>query len=247
MKGSLFGPVNPIYYNSGPRILTCEDPGRYPVKDEYCRIEPERYSEKKAPYDPVNVIVKLAFPVCRAKPDCCGDKHRCCCGDWDRCCCDWDRCCCHRNRCCCCDPCRSVTNSATGGAGPLPIIVAGTLLAAIPVVSVTVNTRCICDPAVLLNFTTQISLPAASTTTLVFQVLRSGPCNGTAVPVGSTFTYTNTTVAATADSFSFQVFDNNLSQGTYTYSVVLTTGTTATVAGVTLVNSTLSARATSSR
>lgn len=271
MKNSLFGPLTPLFFDCGPckpRYCPCQRP----YIEELTQIEPKiKYEKKEAvpekkeavpekketmpeKKDPIKILVKLDCPRCCEKEKCCCEKekccceHKCCCCEHECCCCR--SCCCRKHRCCCekdkcCDPCGSVLNSATGGAGPLPILAAGDLTAAIQVVSVTIDTCCLCDPSVLLNFTTQISLPAASTTTLVFQVLRSGPCNGTATPVGSAFTYTNTVVLATSDSFSFQVFDSNLRRGTYTYSVVLTTGTTATVAGVTLVNSTLSARATS--
>lgn len=132
-----------------------------------------------------------------------------------------------------------VLNSATGGAGPLPVITVGGLITNIPVVSVTIDATF--DPSVLLTFTTQVSLPVSLTTTLVFSVLRTSTKNGSPIVVGPGATFARTVTGLTSETFSFQLFDSGLPPGTYTYSVVLSPTTVTTAPGVTLVNATLSA------
>lgn len=154
----------------------------------------------------------------------------------------------HKKRCkniCCC-PIDTVLNAATGGAGPLPAIVIGDLTQPLPVVSVTVDIGRRCDPSVLLKFTTLISLPTAVEqtvlATLSFEVVRSVN-NGTPVKVGPSFTYSITATTLVTDSFAFQLFDSDVQPGTYTYTVQLSTNTAISLAGATLIDSTLSALA----
>lgn len=228
MRSNLF-PLYPKCRNSGTSIPPCE---------KTCHVAPEACCEEKKICEPIKVLVKFERPEC-----CRREFDPCCCRRFDPCCCErFDPCCCEQRRCCC-EP--RLLNSATGGAGPLPLLGVGgiTLTQPIPIVSVTIDTCGICDPSVLLSFTTQINLPALTVAALGFVVTRTGLC-GSATTIGSTFTYTNTAGAtAVTDSFSFQLFDNNLRSGVYTYTVSLATSTTASVAGVTLVNSTLSASA----
>lgn len=158
--------------------------------------------------------------------------------------------CIERLDCCeqanCCDTADIVLNAATGGAGPLPVIVIGTLTQALSVVSVTVDIGRKCDPSVLLKFTTMISLPAevetTVTATLNFEVVRS-VINGEPVKVGPTFTYSAAATTLVTDSFAFQLFDSDLKGGTYTYTVQLSTNTAVSLEGAVLINSTLSAAA----
>jgi hypothetical protein len=145
-------------------------------------------------------------------------------------------------------PVKVELNSATGGAGPLPVIALGDLTQPISVVSVSIDADCLCDPSILLTFTTLISLPVAvavtDTTSLNLQVLRTSTCCGTPISVGPVFNFASPGVpTATTAPFTFQLYDNDLKPGTYTYSVQLTTSTLAATAGVTLINSTLSALA----
>jgi hypothetical protein len=128
-------------------------------------------------------------------------------------------------------------NSSTGSAGPLGVITALTI--PINVVSTSINTCCIGKSDILVQFTSTINIPVALTTTLVFQVYRSS-CIGNAVPVGSPYTFALTAGALTSQSFAFTFLDNDVAPGTYTYSVQLISGTTTTVAGVSISNATLS-------
>lgn len=133
-------------------------------------------------------------------------------------------------------------NASTGGAGPLPIIT--TLLAdPINVVNVTIDTTGMNDPAVLLGFTSIISLPVGISVTLNFEITRS--LNGGApVNVGSTYTFSTLVTVLEAESFAFQFFDNNLAAGVYTYSVQLSTNSVIDITpGLTVNNATLSALA----
>ncbi|HYE69109.1 MAG TPA: DUF4489 domain-containing protein [Anaerovoracaceae bacterium] len=133
-------------------------------------------------------------------------------------------------------------NASTGGAGPLPIIT--TLLAdPINVVAVTIDTTGMRDPAVLLNFSSIISLPVGISVTLNFEVSRSFN-GGAPVNVGSTYTFSTLVNILEAESFGFQLFDNNLAAGLYTYSVQLSTNSIIDITpGLTVNNATLSALA----
>lgn len=133
-------------------------------------------------------------------------------------------------------------NASTGGAGPLPIIT--TLLAnPINVVDVTINTNGMRDPAVLLTFSSIISLPVGISVTLNFEIMRSFN-GGAPVNVGSTYTFSTLVTVLEAEAFGFQFFDNNLAAGSYTYSVQLSTNSIIDITpGLTVNNATLSALA----
>jgi hypothetical protein len=133
-------------------------------------------------------------------------------------------------------------NASTGGAGPFPVIT--TLLAdPIPVVDVTIDTTGMRNPAVLLNYTSVVSLPLGVSVTLNFEVKRTSQ-NGAPVSVGSTHTFSTLAAVLEAESFSFQYFDSNLAPGVYTYSVLLSTNSIIDVTpGLTINNATLSALA----
>ena len=133
-------------------------------------------------------------------------------------------------------------NASTGGAGPLPIIT--TVLARpINVVDVSIDTNGMKEPVVLLNFTSIISLPVGISVTINFEVTRSRN-GGAPVNVGSTYTFSTLVDILEAEAFSFQLFDNNLAPGLYTYSVQLSTNSIIDITpGLTVNNATLSALA----
>ena len=133
-------------------------------------------------------------------------------------------------------------NASTGGAGPLPVFT--TLLAdPIPVVDVTIDAQGMTSPAVLLNFTSIISLPLGISVTLNFAIKRSRN-GGAPVNVGSTYTFSTLATILEAEAFGFQYFDGNLAPGVYTYSVQISTNSFVDVTpGVTVNNATLSALA----
>lgn len=133
-------------------------------------------------------------------------------------------------------------NASTGGAGPLPIFT--TLLAnPINVVNVSVDTRGMRDPSILLDFSSIISLPIGISVTLNFEVTRS--LNGGApVNVGSTYTFSTLVEVLEAEAFGFKLFDSSVAPGLYTYSVRLSTNSFVDVTpGLTVNNATLSALA----
>ena len=133
-------------------------------------------------------------------------------------------------------------NAATGGAGPLPIIT--TLFSEeISVVAVSIDTTGMETPAVLLNFSSIISLPLGISVTLNFQINRTFN-DGTSVKVGSTYTFSTLVDILEAESFCFQLFDSELAAGKYTYTAELSTNSIIDITpGLTIVNATLSALA----
>jgi len=133
-------------------------------------------------------------------------------------------------------------NASTGGSGPLPVIT--TLLAApISVTSVTIDTIGMRDPAVLLNFSSIISLPIGVSVTLNFELKRSYN-GGAPVSVGSTYTFSTLVEILESETFGFQFFDSDLIPGVYSYSVQLSTNSIIDITpGVTVNNATLSALA----
>lgn len=133
-------------------------------------------------------------------------------------------------------------NANTGGAGPLPLIT--TLLAApIPVVDVSIETNGMQEPAVLLTFTSIVSLPVGISVTLNFEVQRSFN-GGAPVSIGSTYTFSTLVNVLEAETFAFQYFDSNLAPGLYTYSVQVSTNSIIDITpGLTIGNATLSALA----
>ena len=133
-------------------------------------------------------------------------------------------------------------NASTGGVGPLPILT--TLLSdPLSVVDVTIDTNGMREPAVLLNFTSIVSLPVGISVTINFEITRSFN-GGAPVNVGSTYTFATLVDILEAETFGFQYFDNNLAPGLYTYSVHLSTNSIIDFTpGLTVNNATLSALA----
>ena len=133
-------------------------------------------------------------------------------------------------------------NASTGGAGPFPIIT--TLFAdPIAVVDVSISTKGMERPAILLNFTSIIALPFGISVTLNFQIRRS-LSDGSAVKVGSTYTFSTLVDVLESESFGFQFADLDVEPGNYTYSIELSTNSIIDITpGLTIVNATLSALA----
>ena len=136
-------------------------------------------------------------------------------------------------------------SSSAGGTGPLPVI-AASLGDPIHVVSATVNTSRAGNVNNLIQFTGIIHLPKELALILNFQIIRSNSA-GSAVKIGPTFTYSEALSSVGAKAFSFQFADNNVTPGTYTYSVQLGTGTLVASAGVTITNAVLSILGVSDR
>jgi hypothetical protein len=138
-------------------------------------------------------------------------------------------------------------SSTTGSAGPLSATAAAVPLATpINVVSTNINTCRLGATDNLISFSGLITIPAATKptiTTLIFQVLRSS-CIGSAIAVGSAYTFSVSTTDFTSQSFNFSFTDSNVAPGTYTYSVQLAPGSIIGVAGTTILNATLNVTAT---
>ena len=135
-------------------------------------------------------------------------------------------------------------NSATGSAGPLPLI--NTVLAdPINVVSTTIDTRGMNRTTNLLIFTCAVNLPLGISVTLNFQIKRSS-AGGAAVKVGSTYTFSTLVDVLESEAFSFQFADTNLEQGNYTYAIEISTNSVIDVnPGLTINNGTLTILAVS--
>ncbi len=129
--------------------------------------------------------------------------------------------------------------SSVGSAGPLPVI--NTLLAApINVVSASVDSTGMRDVSNHLIFTSAVSLPLGISVTLNFQVMRISE-DGSAIKVGSTYTFVTQAAVLECESFAFQLTDSNLKPGNYTYSIELSTNSIIDITpGLTINNAALS-------
>lgn len=126
------------------------------------------------------------------------------------------------------EPGKALLRCGRGGVGPLPLIDVGTLLGlnnAIPIGSVTIDTRELCNPTILLNVNSIISAPLAIATTLTFTVFKC--CDGCKQPVGESFTFASALTALSSQSFSFQICDCANCCGCITYSLELTNASLA--------------------
>lgn len=129
--------------------------------------------------------------------------------------------------------------SATGGAGPLPVL--NTLLAdPINVVTASVDSTGMHDVSNHLIFTSAISMPLGISVTLNFQINRIS-AGGGAIRVGPAFTFTTTAAVLESESFAFQFTDRNLAPGNYTYTVDISTNSIIDITpGLTINNAVLS-------
>lgn len=150
-----------------------------------------------------------------------------------------------------CDPCRrraenpqptTIVKCGTSGAATIPdATVVGTTLTPS---SLALNTSCLCNPCIKLEFASNI-VATAFTGTISFQVFKQ--CNNqfTPVPVGPSFTYERLVAITESNTFTFFICDcDSCNNDCCTYTVVATvTGITAGVLAIN--NATLSAIAAS--
>ena len=122
-------------------------------------------------------------------------------------------------------PGKALLKCSRGAAGPFPLVAAGVLLPqTYPLGSVTIDTRELCNPTVLLNFNFLINVPLGLLTTLTFTVFKC--CDGCKQPVGESFTFSEILPAGLATtSFSFQICDCSNCCGCETYTVKITNAT----------------------
>lgn len=143
------------------------------------------------------------------------------------------------------EPGRALLNVGSGGAGPLPII-STPLSRPIPVASVSIDTSNMCNPKVLLIFTSLISLPLDVVVTLNFTLIKTVG-DGSPQPIGGTHTFAEIASVLEAESFSFQHCDCNAAYGNTTYTVQIEPSSLISVtAGLTITNATLTALAVES-
>lgn len=140
------------------------------------------------------------------------------------------------------EPGRALLNVGSGGAGPLPII-STPLSRPIPVASVSIDTSCMCNPKILLTFTSLISLPATVAVTLNFVIVRTIG-DGSPQSIGGTYTFSEIASVLEAEAFAFQFCDCNPANTNISYTVQLEPSSLiAETAGLTITNAVLSALA----
>lgn len=112
--------------------------------------------------------------------------------------------------------------------------------------STTLDTSCLCDPCVKLEFASNLVAPVAFTGTLSFQVFKQ--CNNqfTPVPIGPAWTFDLVALLA-SQTFSFFVCDcDSCFNDCCTYTVIATVTSAVTVGTLNINNATLGAIATCS-
>jgi hypothetical protein len=133
---------------------------------------------------------------------------------------------------------QAALNASSGSVGPLPIFT--TLLASpLNVVSTTIDTLGMRNTNNLLKFTSIINLPVGISVTFNFQIHRVFN-NGAPIGVGSTYTFSATVNFLEAESFEFQFLDENVPEGSYTYSVNLSTNSIVDITPGATINAVLS-------
>ena len=138
------------------------------------------------------------------------------------------------------EPGRALLSCGSGGIGPMPII-STPLSRPIPVASVSINTSRLCNPKVLLTFTSLICLPATILVSLNFIIIKTID-GGAPQAIGGTHTFSELASVLEAESFCFQYCDCSPSVGGTTYTVELEPSSLISVtAGLTITNATLSA------
>jgi hypothetical protein len=140
------------------------------------------------------------------------------------------------------EPGRSLLSCGAGGAGPFPII-STPLSRPIPVASVSIDTTNMCNPRVLLTFTSIIILPATILVNLNFIIVKTVD-GGAPQEIGGTHTFAQVANVLESESFGFQFCDCTPSSGATTYTVKLAPSSLISVtAGLTITNATLCALA----
>lgn len=113
--------------------------------------------------------------------------------------------------------------------------------------SLALNTSCLCDPCVKLEFASNLVAPVAFTGTINFQVFKFCRGQSTPIPVGPAWTF-NLVALLSSETFSFFVCDCDFScyDDCCSYTVVATVTSAVTVGTLSINNATLGAIATCS-
>lgn len=144
-------------------------------------------------------------------------------------CCDHRKCC--KQKKCCDSPLggKAILKCGRGAVGPLPKIDDGKIFGgtnAIHVGSVTIDTRNLCNPTVLLNFNIILTNLSGEEEdfTLTFTVVKC--CKGCTQPVGESFTFADELEKGVSRSFTFQICDcTNCCDDCTTYTLQITSAT----------------------
>ncbi len=131
---------------------------------------------------------------------------------------------------------QAALNASSGGVGLLSTVM---ITEPINVVSTTIDTRDMRRTNNLLAFSGVVTLPSGSSVTLNFQ-LRRALNDGTAVNVGSTYTFVASVASLESESFSFQFLDADVLPGFYTYTVQISTNSVISASGASINNAVLS-------
>ncbi|WP_291582583.1 DUF4489 domain-containing protein [Clostridium sp. UBA6640] len=172
--------------------------------------------------------------------------------------CDHDKCCCHEHKWnCdidCCNTCHcvpghplpspSVLSCGTGTGLAIPAVTPGSQFNPVPVASVTIDTTCLCSPAVKIDFSSIINYQAllvlaapviTTPFTVTFQLSKTCD-NGSKIPLGSwTFTISLLTVAVNiTETFAFTHCECHACPGCCVYTVDIVNATRSALLGVTV-------------
>ena len=140
------------------------------------------------------------------------------------------------------EPGRSLLSCGSGGVGPLPIL-STQLSRPIPVASVSIDTTNMCNPRILLTFTSLIVLPATILVNLNF-IIEKTVDGGAPQEIGGTHTFAKLVSVLESESFCFQYCDCSPCTSCTTYTVKLAPSSLiAETAGLTITNATLCALA----
>jgi len=143
------------------------------------------------------------------------------------------------------EPGRALLSCGSGGIGPMPII-STPLSRPIPVCSASIDTSRLCDPKILLTFTSLICLPATILVSLNFIIEKSTE-GGAPQAIGGTHTFSELASVFESESFCFQYCDCSPCNSCTTYTVKLEPSSLiAETAGLTITNATLSVLAVES-
>lgn len=127
-------------------------------------------------------------------------------------------------------PGKSVLNCGCGSAGPLPILdLAGASIKnPFSVASVTLNTKCLRNPKILLRITALISAPLDVLTSITFRVKKC--CSdGCSQYVGGSYTSSSLINALSGKSFEFQICDCSVCCECCTYTLEISNATLAQI------------------
>ncbi|MDD4716049.1 MAG: DUF4489 domain-containing protein [Oscillospiraceae bacterium] len=120
-----------------------------------------------------------------------------------------------------------ILNCGSGSAGPLPImdLAGASIINPYSVASVTLNTKNLKNPSVLITFTGLISVPVGVLPNISFRLKKS--CNGASQAIGGSYNYSSAVDALHSETFSFQVCDCGECCDCVTYTVEISNATLA--------------------